>query len=389
MSLLAFAFLMAKTVVILGAGWAGLPLAHKLLKYTVPKILDLKIILVSPNSHFFWNIATTRGIIPEEIADDDLFIPIAPAFQHYSPNNFEFKLGSARMVRVDVQTVTVEMLDGSTETLTFDELVIATGSRLRGDVPLKVIGSHGANLDAWHALQAKVGVAETIVVSGGGPTGVEVAGELAAKYGNTKKIKLITSGSDLVATATPSVRQTIAKDLAKLEVEIIYRTTITDVQSDDISGIVSLTTAEHKTIKANLYLPFHGVQVNTSFMPDAYLDDKANLKLDASLRVTGTTSIWGIGDVGNVEPKQLTVTDNQIIHLASALDATLTGVRVKEYEPLNKTMIFVSLGRRFGTGQIGGWRLWGFMVNYVKGRRLFVDTAKGYVGGKHLRHAAM
>lgn len=45
---------MVKTVVVLGAGWAGLPLAHKLLKYTVPKVRDkLKVVLVSPNTHFF------------------------------------------------------------------------------------------------------------------------------------------------------------------------------------------------------------------------------------------------------------------------------------------------------------------------------------------------
>ena len=74
---------MAKTVVILGAGWAGLPLAHKLLKYTLPKLEakdGLKVILVSPNSHFYWNIAAVRGVIPGAIPDEQLFLPIEPGF---------------------------------------------------------------------------------------------------------------------------------------------------------------------------------------------------------------------------------------------------------------------------------------------------------------------
>lgn len=37
---------MAKTVVILGASFAGIPIAHHLLTHTAPLIPDLKVILV-------------------------------------------------------------------------------------------------------------------------------------------------------------------------------------------------------------------------------------------------------------------------------------------------------------------------------------------------------
>ena len=108
------------------------------------------------------------------------------------------------------------------------------------------------------------------------------------------------------------------------------------------------------------------------------------------MQVKGWNNIWAIGDVGCLEPKQLTVTDSQIIHLASALDAVLSGGSVVDaYKPTNKTMLFLSLGTKFATGQIGTWKLWGYLVSWVKGRKLFVETAQGYVGGKHLRHASM
>jgi malic enzyme len=41
---------MGKTLVVLGAGVAGLPIAHHVLRHTVPKVKDLKVILVTPNT---------------------------------------------------------------------------------------------------------------------------------------------------------------------------------------------------------------------------------------------------------------------------------------------------------------------------------------------------
>ena len=109
------------------------------------------------------------------------------------------------------------------------------------------------------------------------------------------------------------------------------------------------------------------------------------------MRVAGTENVWGIGDVGNIEVKQLTVTDAQIIHLAAALDSVLTaeGQQVQEYKTSHKSMVFITMGKKYATGQIGGWKLWGWLTAYVKGRMLFVDTAPDYVGGKRLRHASM
>jgi apoptosis-inducing factor 2 len=42
---------MAKTIVVLGANFSGLPVAHYLLSRTSQKVKDLKVIVVSPNTH--------------------------------------------------------------------------------------------------------------------------------------------------------------------------------------------------------------------------------------------------------------------------------------------------------------------------------------------------
>ncbi|KAG9502556.1 hypothetical protein J7337_005386 [Fusarium musae] len=381
---------MTKTVVILGAGWAGLPLAHKLLKHTLPKLVDLKVILVSPNSHFFWNVAATRGIIPDAIPDEQLFLPIKPGFDQYPSENFEFLLGKADGVDAESGTVHVISNENTGREIRYDELVIATGSRLASDLPLKPVGTHQDTISAWKQLQIRVGDSKSIVISGGGATGTEVAGELAARYGSSKSITLVISGEQPLEGAIDSVRASVTRDLKTLGVKLIYNARVTEAKKGERGQATEVHLSNGNTLTTDLYLPLYGIKLNTSFVPQSFLDSGGNIKLDERMRVAGTKNIWGIGDVGNIDPKQLTITDNQIIHLATALDVTLTGKGdIKSYQPATKKMLFVSLGKKYATGQIGNWKLFSFMVSYVKGRKLFVDTAEGYVGGKHLRHAAM
>ena len=390
---------MAKTVVILGAGWAGLPLAHKLLKYTLPKVKDgLKVFLVSPNSHFYWNVAAVRGVIPSTIPDEQLFLPIERGFAPYSTDTFEFVLGKAERLILEENVVEVARNDGTQRMLFYDQLVIATGSQIRSNLPFKPVGTHEETLAALHSLQKQIDVAESIVVAGAGPTGVETAGELAAAYRGKKDITLIISGERALRASDvlSSVSQSVERDLEKLGVRLVRNAQVKSVETNgnrekDAAAQSTLTLSNGSTLVADLYLPLFGVQVNTSFVPASLLDSAQNLALEKTMRVAGTKNVWGIGDVGNLEAKQLTLTDAQIIHLSAALDSVLTreGGQVKEYKPSGKTMIFITMGKKYATGQIGGWKLWGWITSYVKGRTLFVDTAGGYVGGKHLRHASM
>jgi len=390
---------MAKTVVVLGAGWAGLPLAHKLLKYTLPKAKDgLKVFLVSPNSHFYWNVAAVRGVIPGAISDEELFLPIEPGFAQYSAENFAFVLGTAEHIDPERNTLAVARNDGTQCSLSYDQLVIATGSQIRTKLPFKPVGTHEETLSALHSLQKQIDAAKSIVVAGAGPTGVETAGELAVAYRGEKDITLIIGGEHALQTShvLPSVSQAVERDLQRLGVKLVDNTHVKDVETNanrekDAPRQTTLTLSNGSSLVADLYLPLFGVQVNTSFVPASLLDSAGNLNLDKTMCVMGTKNIWGIGDVGNMESKQLTVTDAQILHLSAALDSVLTGesAHVKEYKPSEKTMIFITMGKKYATGQIGGWKLWGWIVSYVKGRMLFVDTAQGYVSGKHLRHASM
>ena len=179
-----------KNIVILGSSYAGVSTAHRLLKQA-PKTTDMKIILVGPNTHLFWNLATPRAIIPGQFSDDKLFGAIAPGFKQYTVDRFEFLVGTAESLDLGSKKVVVTT-GGAEKAIDYDILILATGSRTKGgDTPFKPRESYEATLNALHDFQDRVKKANSIVIGGAGPTGVETAGELGFEYGTTKNITLV------------------------------------------------------------------------------------------------------------------------------------------------------------------------------------------------------
>jgi NADH dehydrogenase FAD-containing subunit len=188
-----------KTIVILGGSFAGVGTAHRILKQTSKTGPPVKVVLVSPNTHIYWNIAAPRAMLPGQFTDEKIFQPIAEGFKQYSAIHFEFILGSAHSLDAVAQKVDISTGPEGRQrtTIDYDLLIIGTGSRNKGEddddvkVPFKALGSTEATKDALHDFQAVVKKSKTIVIAGAGPTGVETAGELAFEYGTEKRIILV------------------------------------------------------------------------------------------------------------------------------------------------------------------------------------------------------
>jgi hypothetical protein len=186
-----------KNVVILGGSYAGVSTAHRILKQATKSATaaaPFKITLVSPNSHFYWSMASPRGILPRQLSDEQIFQPIATGFKQYPTSRFEFVLAHATALDVTGKTVTIS--DGSSgkadeKVLDYDYLILATGSHTRNKTPFKGLGSTEATKAALHDFQEQIEKATTIVIAGGGVTGVEAAGELAFQYGPQREIILV------------------------------------------------------------------------------------------------------------------------------------------------------------------------------------------------------
>lgn len=374
---------MAETVVILGAGYAGIGIAHMLLKHTRPKVKELTVVLVSPTTHHYWNMAAVRGIIPGEFADEQLFKAIEPGFENYPQNSFKFVLGAATGIDITTNSVCVKTANDIT-TLGYTQLIIATGSSYPGGLPFTIVGTYEASTSALHSLQEEVKTAKSIVIAGGGPTGVETAGELAQTFGDSKQITLITSGDKPLPSLRSDVGNSAAVELEKLKVKIIPGVHVTSTNTTDHQA--SVTLSDGQTLLADLYLPLYGMRPNSQFIPSQLLDSRGNLKLDKNLRVTGVDNVWGVGDVGDLEPKQLIYAERQAIHLGKNLDAVLVGRQedVKDLKPTVTPQVFVTIGKKTGTGQYNWVRIPGFVVSAAKGRTFFSDKGSGLIAGKNI-----
>jgi NADH dehydrogenase FAD-containing subunit len=183
-----------KNIVILGGSYAGITAAHGILKHAA-KTQPFKVTLVSPSTHHYGNMASARGIVPDQFTDDQLFVPIAPGFDQYPSSQFEFILASADSLDIETKKVGISSATGH-GTLEYDFLILATGSRTTEPTPFKGLGPTETTKAALYAFQARVGKAKKIVVAGAGITGVEVAGELAF-YGHSKEIILVSISTSL------------------------------------------------------------------------------------------------------------------------------------------------------------------------------------------------
>ena len=411
------------TVVILGAGFVGVAMAHHLLKHTPADVASLKVILVAPNDALYWNVAAPRGFLPVDddkihsakgtpgFGDDKLFYPLAPLFAKYNSamttttttttTRLEQLLGRAVRLDPDAQTVDVALLGGasSTTTVAYDTLLVATGSDIVGNVPFKILpgGGTAATKAALATYRAAVGAAKHIVVAGGGMTGVELAGELGAAYGKTKAIQLVVSEAAPLAVcgAKDSVQQQALGQLRGLGVKVVAGTRVVRAEVQGQKTVLTLSgtsgTSDTSDLATDVYIPAFGITFNTHFIPEALLDTSAagrrRVRTRTTLQAEGYDNIFVAGDAANLQAPSLKNADDQVQVLAAQMQAYLKSLAAREPAALKEfsadqgLVMAVSIGPGGGTGQAGSWRLLSFLLWVLKARFLGTNYAGAIAAG--------
>ncbi|KAK0701840.1 hypothetical protein B0T26DRAFT_757819 [Lasiosphaeria miniovina] len=375
---------MAKTVVILGGAFAGLHVAHALLK---KRDAGLKVILVSKNSHFYWNIASVRAIVPGIYKDEEIFKPISEALSRYPETSYELVVGTAEAADFEAKTVSVTTASSSEpRSISYDQLLLATGSRTAvTGVPWKAAGSYEEAVALLHATAEKAEAASHIVVAGAGSTGVEVAGELGFAWGKTKEIVLLCAedkllGGDIVSSAA-------ANELKKLNVRVEYGTRVEDTkpsESDAKKTDITVSSTEAKTITTDLYLPTFGLVPNSEFIDAKYLEDGARkglVAVDEFLRVKDTTNVWAAGDLVSNPRAGFMITQKQAAAVAKNIELALAGKPPLAAKGMPVDILAVSTGRSRGAGRMGSFRMPSFGVWLAKGRQLGLNMFPSYLDG--------
>ncbi len=377
-----------KTIVVLGTGVAATAVIRQTMKATVLRRKDVKMIVVSPNTHFLWPIAMPRAIVPGQLADDKVMFPLEPTFKEYPPDKFEFVLGTASSVDPSAKSVTV-LTDnaGASRTIRYDALVIATGASAKNDMPFKPMDTTQHAVDSLHRIQEEIRQANTIVVAGGGLTGVETAGELGYEYSKNGAKNVYFIHNEALPLSLPvieSVRKQAKSELEKLKVKILASTTIIGATTSGKDTLLELRHADGttKTLTTQAYIPTMGVTPNTSFLPQSLLDSRGFVRQTTRLQAEGQSDVFVIGDAGSLEASKAAAADAQARHLIQSLPLHLDGRELPEYKVPTKEMVGITLGRSRGTGQVGTMKLFSFLIWYFKGRFLGTDYAGHLAAGK-------
>lgn len=177
---------MAKEIIIIGAGFAGLLAALSAARLRDEKGVspaDLKITVVAPQSAL---------VIRPRLYERDPASMAAPLDELFAATDIDFYAGRVETIDADNGRIGVTNSDGQTDTLSYDRLIVASGSQgYQPPIPgLSDFGHSVTDRDGAIALDRHLGnlaarpdspARNTVVVGGGGFTGIEVATEMPGR----------------------------------------------------------------------------------------------------------------------------------------------------------------------------------------------------------------
>ncbi|KKY38230.1 putative amid-like mitochondrial [Diaporthe ampelina] len=299
--------------------------------------------------------------------------------------------------------------------LTFHSLVIATGAHTPS--PLLGFTSDETFLRAsWSSLRKALPGAKNIVISGGGPAGIEIAGELG-EYLNGRtgpfsasqarphvNITVMASNSKILPALRQSIADKAEKLLAGVGVTVIknarVKTVIPARAGRDLELLTSKATVvleDGKAIDADLYIPATGTTPNTGFISDKSLltadgrveTNPSTLRVD---RAGPNARIYAIGDASSyARPAIHNILSAVPILCASMkhdllLDAGQSrgvsdGKGPVFMEDTRETQL-VPVGKGKGVGAAMGFQLPSLLVWLIKGRDYWLWTTENLWNGK-------
>ncbi len=272
-------------ILILGAGYTGMGAAMGLAG-RLKRREDVRITLVNPQTRFTERLRLHQAASGEELAD--LQIP-----DRLGGSGVDFVQGWVTSIHADAKTVRI---DDEYE-LRYDALVYALGS-VADTESVPGVDEFAYTLDsadeaATLAAQLdRLGNA-TVVVAGGGLTGVESAAEIAEQHPDADVILLSRDepGSMMGAKA----RARLHAGLARLGVHVRAGADIVKVMADGVA------LADGEVVAAQAVLWTTGVRVSPlAATAGLQVDGRGRIITDESLRSVSHPNVYAIGDAAAI-----------------------------------------------------------------------------------------
>jgi NADH dehydrogenase FAD-containing subunit len=402
-----------KNIVILGGSYGGVSTAHYLLKHVVPHLPDkesYQVIIVGASSQAICRPACPRALISDDMfPQEKLFVNIPKLFEQYPKDSFHFIQGTATELDHTNRTVSISLgVDNNTK-IDFYALVIATGA----STPSPLLGLNRDDdflRTNWTAFRKALPNAKSIIIAGGGPAGIETAGELgeflnghagwfSSKLANPKvSITVVSADSKILPALRPAIAKKAENFLAKVGVTVIKNARVKTVAphsagTDDAAAKATITLDDGKTLEADLYIPATGTRPNTSFVNESLLSVDGRVDTNAStLRVDKAgPRIYAVGDVASYARPAVHLILSAIPILCANIKHDLLLASGREMSSVGEDRVFkedtretqlVPIGKSKGVGAAMGYQLPSFLVWLIKGRDYWLWTTGDLWSGK-------
>ena len=331
-------------VVVIGAGYAGLLFTTRLAGRVSSS--DARITLVNDSPTF-----TERLRMHQFATNHPVRWRSLPAM--LANTGVAFVEGQVTAIDTAHRTITVETHEGSnaTNAIAYDYLVYALGSltdreRVPGVADYAYTLAPRGPLSAEAMRERLPDLAQRqgrVIVSGGGPTGVETAAEIASSYPSLS-VQLVTAGR-LGIVWGAGVSRYIRRSLTRLGVEIRDETTVSTVHAD---GVI---TDQGETLPCDLCVWTGGfVAPRLAREAGLVVNERNQAVVDPFMRALSHPEIYAIGDAAYPQeepgvPVRMAAATATILgaHAADCLSAVLHG---EKPQPLS----FAYLGQAVALG---------------------------------------
>ena len=292
---------MSHSIVIIGGSFAGLTVASNLLRDIIPSLpqtTTYKVTVINPSEEFYWKIGAPRTIAnPDSLPLSKTLLPIKPHFSKYTPEQFELIVAYAQSI--EPTTHTISLSTGAA--VKYDTLVISSGTGFPSNLWSTTPGTDALK-NALDEIHAKLPSAESIIVAGGGPAGVETTGELGERFGPGKKnITLLSGGTQLLnRLSNKKVGADAEARLKKMGVEVVHNLQVKSHRSEGGKEVLEMSDGTSKTV--DVYIEAIGDKPNSSFVPKEWLNENGQVKTDPQtlrLAVPGATGVYSYGTVAS------------------------------------------------------------------------------------------
>ena len=358
---------MSKHIVILGAGYGGLLAAITLRKYLNKEQAKVTVVNQYPTHQ---TITELHRLAAGNVAEENVAMPLEKLFKG---QDIDLHITKVKSFNVDKKDIKLE--NGTV--LTYDALVVALGSKTAffgipglEEYSMVLKSANDANNIRKHIEQriseyakTKNEADATILIGGGGLTGVELVGEIVdtfpkvcKNYGvdpKDLKVMLVEAGPKILPVLPDKLIERAVESLEARGVKFLTGLPVTNVEGNKID------LKDGQQIVANTFVWTGGVQGNPLVGESGLEVNRGRATVNNYLQSTSHEDVFVIGDSavyfaedGRPYPPTAQIAWQMGEVVGYNLYAYLEGKTYEEFNPINSGTL-ASLGRKDAVAIVG------------------------------------